>query len=156
MTSYPDTIRSLNRNRTRSWLLVLIFALCLLVAWWLWFFFAQITFTEVSQSARVVSGNVIVADFDEKALAKIRLGQAAFVYVDDEVGLPDTIPAVVADVDSKEGEVQFIVEVEAVREEELTGQVEVEVEYLSPARLMLRASGAESHFTELDMVLRSP
>ena len=141
MTSYPDTIRSLNRNRTRSWLLVLIFALCLLVAWWLWFFFAQITFTEVSQSARVVSGNVIVADFDEKALAKIRLGQAAFVYVDDEVGLPDTIPAVVADVDSKEGEVQFIVEVEAVREEELTGQVEVEVEYLSPARLMLRASG---------------
>ncbi|MGB0385698.1 MAG: hypothetical protein ACPGWR_12835 [Ardenticatenaceae bacterium] len=141
MTSYPNTIRSLNGNRTRSWLLVLIFALCLLVAWWLWFFLAQITFTEVSQNVRVVSGNIIVADFDEKALSKIRLGQAAFVYVDDEVGLPDTIPAVVADIEREEGEVQFIVEVEAISEEELSGQVEVEVEHLSPARLVLRASG---------------
>ena len=141
MTSYPNTIRSLNGNRTRSWLLVLIFALSLLLAWWLWFFLAQITFTEVSQNARVVSGNIIVADFDEKALAKIRLGQAAFVYVDDEVGLPGTIPAMVADIEREEGEVQFVVEVEAIREEELIGQVEVEVEYLSPARLVLRASG---------------
>jgi len=141
MTSYPNTTRSLNGNRTRSWLLVLIFALSLLVTWWLWFFFAQITFTEVSQSARVVSGNIIVADFDEKALAKIRLGQAAFVYIDDGVGRPGTISAVVADVDSEEREIQFLVNVETISKEELTGQVEVEVEHLSPARLVLRASG---------------
>lgn len=141
MTTYPRTIRYLNADTARPWLIALGFAVLLMLLWVIWFFFAQITFTVQSESAHLYEGNIIVADFSQQALQKIARGQSAFVYVDDHVGQPEMIAAIVSEVNREEQEVQLIVQSGSLKEENLTGKVEVEVEHLSPARIVLRAAG---------------
>ena len=141
MSHFPRTIRSLNANKSSPWLVALIFGLVVLVAWAIWFFFAQMTFVEVSQSAQVVSSNIVVANFEPDALQRIKRGQLANLYLYDGVGQPNIISARVTDINPEEGQVEFIAQIETLTQADLTGKIEVEVEHISPARFVLRASG---------------
>jgi len=114
-------------------------------------FFAQVTLYEKSQSARVINGEIIIAQFSAQLLPRIQPRQPALLYLEglirQQVG---TISAIVTDVitpppTEASGQVKLFSFVDAnspIRlHKELTGQVEIEVEHLSPAQLVMRVSG---------------
>jgi hypothetical protein len=149
---FSRTIRSLHADSFRSVLIGVIVALVILITWGIWFFFAQVTLYEKSQSARVINGEIVVAEFPAQLLHSIQPAQPARLYLDGAIGQQvGTIFAIVTDVTSPSsqteptGQVKLFAFVDAnspIRlQEELTGQVEIEVEHLSPAQLVMRVSG---------------
>lgn len=143
-------MRSLKADSYRPSLAGLIMATLLLTAWAAWFFLARITLQETGQIVGVTRQGTIAAQFPTEALAHIQRGQPAFLRLDavtEDQAVP--IPAMVVNVDRKAQEEQGQVEVFPLPEaaarmplpDNLTGQVDVEVERLSPAALVVRTSG---------------
>lgn len=147
---FSRSMRSLNTDSFRPSLVGLFFAIVLLTAWAAWFFLARVTLYEISQTARVTKEGMVVADFPPEALGRIRPGQPALLRFGGDVGdQAGTIPAIVANVTNQAREGRVRVELFALvdaafpgpLQEGLTGQVEIEVEHVSPATLVVRASG---------------
>ncbi len=142
-------MRSLNADSFRPSLAGLLFAMAILGAWAAWFFLARITLYETSQTARVTRDQMIVADFDPEALRRIRRGQLATLRLDAAAGeQAKAIPAIVLRVADHAQQGQGQVELYALAntdsvplQEGLTGRVEIKVEHISPATLVMRASG---------------
>ncbi|RKZ52116.1 MAG: hypothetical protein DRR00_09350 [Candidatus Parabeggiatoa sp. nov. 3] len=148
---FSRTMRSLHADSFRPALISLVVAIILLVIWGTWFFFAQMTFYENSQSAYLTDGEIILAEFPAEAFNRIQTGQAARLHLDGAMGKQvGTIRAIVTDVmrpsqAEKTGEVRLFAFANAdspIRfQEKLTGQVEIAVEQISPAQLVMRVSG---------------
>jgi hypothetical protein len=142
-------MRSLKADRFRPSLVGLLLAMALLIAWAAWFFLSSITLYEVSETARLTEDGMVVAIFSPEKLGRVQRGQLALLRLDAAVGEPTrAIPAIVTDVTNQAQEDQVQVELYlldgvalASLQEGLTGQVEVEVEHVSPATLVMRASG---------------
>lgn len=149
-TPFANTLRSLNADRFRGSLIGLGVAVVLLIAWSSWFFLARMTIYEVSASAVVARDGFVLADFPSAKLDRIHRGQAAWLHpVPDPAEQPANVPAVVFDIIGSPS-----VELTRVRlfpmpdrdqnQVLLPGQkvrVEIEVESVSPASLVLRTSG---------------
>lgn len=141
-------MRSLNADSFRPSLAGMFFAMAFLGAWAAWFFLARITLYETSQTARVTQDQTIVADFEAEALGRIRRGQLATLRLNGNVGeQAQAIPAIVLRVADQAQEGQGQVELYALvnadsvpLQDGLTGRVEIKVEHISPATLILRAS----------------
>ncbi len=148
---FSRTIRSLHADSFLSVLIGAIIALVILISWGIWFFFAQVTLYEKSQSARIINGEIVIAEFSAQLLQSIQPEQQARLYLDGAIGQQvGTISAVVTDVTSPSqteptGQVKLFAFVDANSslrlQKELTGQVEVAVAHLSPAQLVMRVSG---------------
>ena len=137
MTPFSRTTRSIHSDSFGPSLMMLVLAVLLLLAWNAWFFFAQVSLTEISQNANVVKVNLVEAEFPPELLARMGRGQAAFIYLEDQA---TPIEANVSDV--WEEEVQLLLkDDEVLTIGLLNGHVEVEVESVSPATLVLRAAG---------------
>ena len=141
MTPFPRTMRSLNANRARPWLIVLGSAIVVLLAWIAWFLFASITFNEISENVQVVESNIVMATFNLESINRIKKGQTAYLYINDGIGQPSTILATVTDVKVQTGEVELVAQIETLKEEDLAGKVVIEVEQVSPATFILRTAG---------------
>lgn len=141
MIPFPRTMRSLNANRARPWLIALGCVIVVLFGWMGWFVLGRITFNEVSQNVQVVKSNIIMATFNSEAIKRIRKGQVAYVYINDGVGQPSTVRATVTDVNAQTGDVQLVAQIETIKQQDLAGKVAIEVEKISPARFILRTSG---------------
>lgn len=147
-TPFVRSLRSVNSDGFRPNLVTLVLALCLLVAWLSWFFLARITLYEVSQNIEIGERG-IVAHFEPGLEAPIHEGQTATIHIAGDAGRSlGAIPAVVMRSSSRSSDghtvaTLFPLENEEILrlDEETTGRVEVEVEYLSPALLVARASG---------------
>ena len=74
MTPFPRTMRSLNANRARPWLIAWGSAMLVLLAWIGWFVFASITFNEVSENVQVVKSNIVMARFNSESIKRIKKG----------------------------------------------------------------------------------
>jgi hypothetical protein len=144
--TFSRSMRSLQADRLRGLLVWLLMAMALVAAWAAWFFLAQVTLYEISQKASVTRTGSIVVDFPIKARDRIQSGQTAnFRPKGTPDSQPITIPAVVM-------KVTPLPQQDAVRVELLlqgddippqagtSGQVEIEVEYVSPATLAVRAA----------------
>ena len=137
-------------DSSRPALLGLFLAAILFAAWAAWFLLAQVGVYEVSENARLLSSTQIIADFPVSALGRIQVGQSARVrlaaYPWTQYG---TLSATVVSTDSqpRDGMVRVRFRVvpdstSAIRVQPgLTGEVEVEIERVSPAVLALRAAG---------------
>ena len=161
MTSFPRSIRALEADRFRSSALGMLACLLILAVWLAWFFLARVTEYKVAGTAHLEQRPCVigcgpglpssvqaVAEFPASiALAHIRPGQLAYLHLD---GLPRAlfsgIRAQVASVatEVKDGKirVEFTTEPDgdlglALRPN-LTATVEVEVDRVSPAVLVLR------------------
>ena len=146
---FSRTMRSLYADSFRPALISLVVAIILLVTWGTWFFFAQVTFYENSQSAYLTDGEIIRAQFPTEAFNRIQTGQPARLYLDGAI-VAGSIRAIVTDVirpsqTEEMGEVRLFALADAdspIRfHEKLTGQVEIAVEHISPAQLVMRVSG---------------
>jgi hypothetical protein len=148
---FSRTMRSLHADSFRPALIGLIVATFMLVIWCLWFFFAQVSLYEKSLSARITKGEIITAEFPAESLHRIQQKQEARLQLDGIIGQQvGPVRAIVTDIlkpsqTETTGQVKLFAFAEAdspIRfEEELTGQVEIEVEHLSPAQLVMQVSG---------------
>ena len=160
MTLFPRSVRALEADRFRSSALGLLLCLLLLGLWLAWFFLALVAEYKVAGTAYLEQRPCVigcgaalptsvqaVAQFPASiALAHIRPGQLAYLHLD---GLPralfNGIRARVASVatEVKDGKirVEFVTEpdtdLKLVLRPNLTATVEVEVDRVSPAVLVL-------------------
>jgi hypothetical protein len=143
-------MRSLKADGFRTSLFLLVGAMVVLAAWLGWFLFARITLYETCPNATLSASGEIVADFAPTALGRVTGGKAALMRLNTGPGgSPQSIPAIVMEVkdESKQGRVRVVLlALESPREiaagqTNLIGPVDVEVERISPAVLVLRVSG---------------
>ena len=147
---FSRSMRSLKADSFRPALVGLLLAMALLIAWAAWFFLARITLHETGQIVLTTKGGLVVADFSPEALGRIQRGQPALLHLDGITGdQAGTTPAIVTSVTNQAQEGRVRVELFAPvsdvfpipLQDGLTGQVEIEVEHISPATFVMRASG---------------
>jgi len=149
-TPFANTLRSLHADRFRASLIGLGVALVLLIVWGSWFFLARMTVFEVSASAVVAREGFVVADFPAAKLEPIRRGQSAWLYpVMDGAKKPVVVPAVVIGIIRSPSTEPARVKLYPLSDRDPSEilpegrnvRVEIEVESVSPAALVLRTSG---------------
>jgi hypothetical protein len=144
--TFSRSMRSLKADGFRALLVWLLLAMALVIAWGGWFFLARVTLYETGQAASVVRGGTIVIDFPAKTAERIQPGQtASFHPAGTTDGQPIAVSAMVMKVTRLPR--QDVVRVELLPQGDdippqvgTTGQVEIEVEYISPAALAVRAA----------------
>ena len=141
-TPFSRTLRSLDADGFGPSLVAIIFAMLLLLSWGMWFFFANIPLTEVSQNIEITQSETMIVTYSPQAVTHLEEGQDAYVRLE---GLwSETLPAIVMSVNYEKGQVELFAEedlsyVDGVQER--VEYVEIEVEQVSPATLVMRASG---------------
>ncbi len=141
-TPFSRTLRSLDADGFGPSLVAIILAMLLLLSWGMWFFLAKIPLTEVSQDIEMTQNETIIASYSPKAMSRFQEGQNAYIRLE---GLwPETISAMVMKVDYDKSQVELFAEedlyfVDGLQEK--VEHVEVAVENVSPATLVMRASG---------------
>ena len=141
-TPFSRTMRSLDADSFGPSLVALIFAMILLLLWCFWFFLARIPITEVSQSVEIAQDEKIVATFPPKAMARLQEGQSAFLRLGGMWS--ERVPAIMMEINYPRGQVELFAEENLSFIDGVMGeveQVEIEVEEVSPATLVMRASG---------------
>ena len=142
-TDYTKSAFSISTDN----LLVRLFgATCLailLVGWALWFFLANLSFYEASKSATINTKGVIVAQFEAKAIKRLKQGQSALFQPNNATNTLTSIQLRIAKIDTKNNKVDlWPVDSNSLKnQKERTGKVKVEVEQVTPATLVLRAAG---------------
>lgn len=144
-------MRSLASDSFRASVVGLSLGMVVLLLWLGWFFLARITVYETSQNATMSAAGEVVAYYGPTALGRVLPGQSALVRIagGTATGLPQTLPAVVMDVKEESSRARVRVDLYAldlpadlmIGQTGLAGQADIEVEYVSPAVLVMRASG---------------
>jgi hypothetical protein len=144
---FSRSIRSLNIDSYRASRIGMILAIVIMILLFAWFFFAKVTLYEVSSDLTFTEDGHVLAYFPKEAHKRIQTGQPVImrVYTDpDQAGL--TIPGLVISTDEGSEQVMIVMISDEVfslpLQEGLTGQAQVEVEYVTPATLVRRASGS--------------
>jgi hypothetical protein len=153
-------MRSLELDGLHSTLVVLLVGALLLLGWLAWFFFAEVSLYAVTAAARLevgreaqsVSGQVIiVAEFEPpEALGRVRPDQRGRFHLEGSPWVQyRAVRATVARVatETENGKIRVELDVEeapdfpVTLQHGLTGTLEIEVEKVSPANLVLRSIG---------------
>lgn len=142
-------MRSLQVDRGRRSLIGLIIAAVLLILWVMWLFLAHITMYTTGQITEIERDGTVLASFPGKEADRLQVGQRALLNPSGELAKTvSAIPAEVLDVSPQPGQNQVRVELYPLNEDPalfqangFTGQVDVEVEQVSPAMLVARISG---------------
>jgi multidrug resistance efflux pump len=154
---FVRSMRSLETDHFRRAIVMLLIAAALLIAWAGWMVLAQVPLYAATQTAHLMVNHEdvarfnIVASFEPAvALGRIYPGQTAVMRLD---GFPwsqyGTIPATVQRVATEviDGSVQVELSIipnarsTVPLQQGLPGAVEIELERISPALLLLRAAG---------------
>jgi len=143
---FSRSMRSLRADSFRITRLGLLLGILLMIGLLAWFFFAKVTLYEHSTSIEIRPDGQVIATFSEEGLRRIRQGQAVVLRLDQGANMPViTIPGMVYDTQKIAGKVILMLFAVDLPEELLSGNVsgraEVEVEYVSPAQLIVRATG---------------
>lgn len=146
--AFADTVRSLQTDRNRFSLVSLSLVALLLGGWLIWFFCAPVTLFETGQIVQTSSDGVVVAHFPHAAHTRLQLGQAVQLYLAN-TEQHEAISATVAEVASQatDDQLQVIIfaDIDSPNigslQDGLSGQAIVAVEQVSPAKLVMRATG---------------
>lgn len=140
--SFSRSLRSLQQDSFGPALAALIITSLLLLAWSAWFFLAQVTLYETSRDFSVQRDGSLLVEFSPEGLARLRPGQAATFRPTGGAGPEGQIfPALVMDTPATTGPVALHVFSPEPLQPGQTGQIQVEVEQVSPAMLVLRSAG---------------
>lgn len=144
--TFSRSIRSLRIDSFRASRLGLLLAVGLMAALLAWFFLARVTLYEVSNTVQVMENGMLQVAFSTEARNRLRMGQEAVVRINpgaDQSAI--TLPAMVYDIPSDGSDAQLYLLTNDLPpgglQGKLNGQVEVAVERLTPAELLLRTSG---------------
>ena len=144
---FSRSIRSLNIDSYRVARIGMVLALVIMIALLAWFFLAKVTLYEVSSDLTFTKDGNVLAYFPSESLKRINPGQPVIlrVYSDpDQAAL--TLPGMVINTEEGGEQVEIVVisddALSLPLQEDLTGQAQVEIEYVTPATLVRRASGS--------------
>ncbi len=145
-TSFSRSIRVLDADKFRPSLWIIGAAVILLLIWVIWFLFSNMTVLAATGSITISPTGIVKANFSTEEARRIRIGQLGWLQIDEE-GIGQ-FPLIVQQRTAVQGE-RVIVELLAVDEifysltfpDGVSGKVQVEVERVSPARLVLRSAG---------------
>ncbi len=161
---FAQTSRSLTADRGIAAVVILAVAGLLLAAWLTWTFTARFSVYVVSQQGPIRLDNLISVTFDAVEQDKLSEGQPARIFLNaPPLSEPVTLSAKVIRVTEGQDGVRVDVapdfsqfdnatispEILAAFEEPVDGHVEVEVESISPATLVLRTSGLNAETAPL-------
>lgn len=141
---FSRSLRSLEAERGVASYIVLAGAGALIVAWLIWFFFAQITLYETSSTFTVRRDGVLLVQFDDATLARIRPGQSAILIPTLTTNgfaapIEAEVVATPASTNRRDGVVQVYLYMNGRPSADLAGEVRVRVETVSPFVLILRS-----------------
>lgn len=143
---FSRSMRSLNIDSFQASRVGLILGSLLVMALIVWFLFARVTLYAVSQEVGFNPDGHFIAKFPKEEMARVQVGQGALVRIFPGADQPPlVVPGIVFDIplDSQEAEILVMTGdlPESGISQNATGQVEVEVEQISPLALVLRTSG---------------
>lgn len=143
---FSRSMRSLNIDSFQASRVGLILGSVLVLALIVWFLFARVTLYAVSQEVGFNQDGRFIATFSKEEMARVKVGQGALVRIFSGAEQPPlVVSGIVYDVPSGSQEAEILVMTEDLPENGLsqnaTGQVEVEVEQITPLALVLRTSG---------------
>ena len=140
--AFGRTLRALDRDGFRISNLLIVFAVALLGCWIWWFLGAGVPQYEISREVRI-EPNRFIATFPARVLDHIRPGQTATLQLDG-VTIPAKVIAI--GVDAASGQVRAILlpQTENAPPVASHGEAAIEVERVSPASLVLRATGRDT------------
>jgi hypothetical protein len=145
---FSRSLRSLKIDSFRATRVALILAIINMIVLLAWFFLGEITLYEISSELSSKDDGSVEAVFPEEAVARLYPGQPAVLRINAGPDQPVvTVPALLVGVDDRSGTAQFLLMSDdfplSVLRGGLSGkaEIQVEVEYVTPAALVLRASG---------------
>jgi len=141
---FSRSLRSLRVDSFQASRIGLVLALILALALLVWFFFGEVTMYEVSTDVQVGEDGRVIARFAPETADRIQVGQQATVRLQLEPNQSlVAYPAIVFNPPAESGEVDLLLtgsEFPPTGGDSIKGQAEVEVEYLSPLDMVLRAA----------------
>jgi hypothetical protein len=144
--TFSRSMRSLRLDSFRATRIGLALAALNMLVLIGWFFLAKVNLYEVSSTLAWEQDRMLSVSFPKEALARLRQGQPATVRLNlgaDQPGL--ALPAYLYRLPEGDGRVLFYVTAadlpDNLPKDKLTGLIEVEVERITPAELVLRSSG---------------
>lgn len=150
--AFPRSLRALNNDRYRPSLFALGITTGLLLVWLGWFFFGRISIYESTTTFTLKRGGIVSAVFTPEQLERIEPEQKATLRVNDSDDSSTTFEGQVSKVVPARGETPGTAEIvlenapappsssnSGQGAESVEGEVQVEVETILPATLLLRA-----------------
>lgn len=141
---FSRSTRSLKHDRGFAGYVILISATAVIAAWLAWFFFAPVTLYETSTQFTIRRDGLLLVSFPEAALTRIVPGQTAIfspAISANEFG--SSLPALVMDTPAstgrRDGLVHVYLHIPTQPTANLTGEVKIAVEEVSPFTLILRS-----------------
>jgi hypothetical protein len=148
---FSRSMRVLRLDSFRAARIGLLLAAVNMVILTLWFFFARVTLYEITSALQPGAEGRVLATFPQESIGRIRSGQSAWLRLDTGTDGPTArFPAMIYDVPVGGLQADVIIlsdeypsgpNADALSADRLKGQLEVEVEYVTPAQLVMRASG---------------
>ena len=143
---FSRSIRSLNIDSYRVSLIGMALGVIIMASLLLWFFLVKVTIYEFSTEINFTGSNTVTAKFPKDDLKKITSGQPAIIQIDASPNQPSiTMTGMVIGTNSSQETAELVILSEEIQQiqldDEITGQVQIEVEYITPAVLVRRASG---------------
>lgn len=158
---FSRSMRALRLDSFRATRIGLIFAIFIMLALILWFFLARVTLYEVSNSVEMAADGKVLVAFSKEARARLRPGMPAILRLSQGPDQPVlTLPAVIWNLPREGEKVELMVLADGLpvdlQQGEISGQVDVEVEYITPAELVLRTSGKFFNRSQLPVSPQNP
>ena len=142
---FTRSVRSIQADSLGPMLVGAIFFTVLMLGWLFWLFFATIPNYENSSTATLQRDGYVMAGFSSTAFNRLRRGQSGQFLPGTSIGNATAIPLVVTDLYPESGRVRLILRVESEEvvslQSDMTGEVKITVEELSPATMVLRSAG---------------
>jgi hypothetical protein len=130
-------MRSLNIDSFQASRVGLILGSVLVVALITWFLFARVSLFAVSQEVGFSESGRFMASFSKEEMARVKVGQGALVRIFSSADQPPmVVPGIVFDIPPGSQEAEILVMTQDLPDtglsQDATGQVEVEVERITP------------------------
>jgi hypothetical protein len=143
---FSRSMRSLSLDSYRTSQIAMILATILMLALILWFLLAKVTLYESSSTVSLTEDGRVIAVFRPESLRRIQPGQEGFLRLNTRADQPvESYPAVVVSTNTETNEAEFFVypgeNTPGFAPGKLDGRLDVVAETITPARLVLRATG---------------
>lgn len=152
---FSRSMRSLNVDSFRPSRIGLLLAILIMVGLIFWFFFARITLYEISSEISYTQDSQVLAKFAPTSMARIRQGQPVILRISGGTDQKSLNFSGYVFEKKSDNQIEIVITdgdlPPEVLEGNLSGQADVEVEYITPVTLVMRASGRFLNKSRLPM-----
>ena len=140
---FSRSTRSLNNDSGSVGLIAAVSMVTVVIAWLLWFFFAQVPLYETSRDFTVRRDGHLMVQFSEEALTRIQPGQKAdFLPLITDNKLGESRSVLVMNTPASTGQREKTVEIyiDVPPTPDTAGEIRIIVDHVSPFALVLQSA----------------